>query len=281
MIVNILTIVGLILLVVIVIWGLLHLASLSGSWFSSFFSGSNSSIEVHAPESTRSGTPFTINWEYEADDAGVYAIQYACVDGLQMAAPAAEGRFQPIPCGASLVVDSSTNAAFLPILSGESAAQAAFSVVYIRAGSEERAAEGAAIVTIEPGEAPIAEEPEEEEPATPRPGGPADLMVAITSATVDPGGNAVVTFTISNTGSGTSDVYSFTAQLPTAQPYTYVSSAQAPLGPGSYVLNTIRFSQAIPGTIMVTVSGDGSVHNNTASHFLNAPYNQGGYPYLY
>lgn len=282
-IVNLLTIAGLIILIVVVIWGLLHLASLSGSWFSSFFGGSNSAIAVHAPESARSGTPFTINWEYEADDDGVYAIQYACADGLQIAAPAEEGRFQPIPCGASLVVGSATNAAFLPVLSGlsgDTAATAAFSVVYLRAGSEERIAEGAAIVTILPGEAPAVEEPDEEAPVAPVESGTADLTVVITSAQVDPGGNAVVTFNISNAGSGTSDVYSFTAQLPTAQPYTYVSSAQTPLSPGSYVVNTIRFSQAISGTVMVSVSGDGSVHNNTASHFLNAPYTQ-GYPYPY
>lgn len=280
-IVNILTIVGLVILGIIVIWGLIHLASLSSGWFASFFSSDKSaSIEIHAPERADSGTPFALNWDYEPEEVGVFAIQYACADGLQMAVPAAEGRFQPIPCGASLVIGTSTTLALLPILSASDPVRAALSVIYISEASKEKVAEGAAIVVIDAGEAPAAPEPEPEDSVDPRPSGPADLTVAITGVSVDPGGNAVVTFNISNAGSGTSDTYSFTAQLPTLQPYTYVSSAQTPLSPGSYVVNTIRFSQAIPGTIMVTVSGDASTHNNTASQFLNAPYGQ-GYPYPY
>src|SRR3989344_4511322 len=75
---NILAIVGFIILIVVVIWGLVHLASLSRGWFSSFFGESAAAIEVTAPKSATSGTPFTVSWKYEEPTEGSYALLYPC-----------------------------------------------------------------------------------------------------------------------------------------------------------------------------------------------------------
>ncbi|MDZ4227047.1 MAG: hypothetical protein U1D26_01060, partial [Patescibacteria group bacterium] len=62
---SILAIVGLVILVVIIIWGLVHLAGLSSNWFPSVFSRSSASeIIVRAPENATSGEAMTISWEY-------------------------------------------------------------------------------------------------------------------------------------------------------------------------------------------------------------------------
>ena len=46
---NILAIIGLIILVIIIVWGLVHLAELSSGWFSSLFEKSAPTLKIDAP----------------------------------------------------------------------------------------------------------------------------------------------------------------------------------------------------------------------------------------
>src|SRR3989344_4544394 len=57
---NILAIAGFIIIIVVVIWGLVHLANLSRSWFSSFFGTPGASIEMTAPKTAVSGQRFPV-----------------------------------------------------------------------------------------------------------------------------------------------------------------------------------------------------------------------------
>lgn len=300
MLVNVLTIVGLIILIVIVIWGLLHLARLSSGWFSGWFSSKpTNSITVTAPTSVTSGSPFALSWTYETDQAGNYALIYKCEDGLQFAVPTNSGTFQSVPCGTSYALGTTTKTAVLPILAASTSIKSVISVLFLPQGGQTGTpAQGSANVTVNPGTTPVpvTEKPDATDKPTPKPTGTPDLAVTIVAVgVIDQNGNfvqrapvsgyetAAVQFDVANVGSGTSGSYTFTAQLPTSQPYTYQSPVQAPLAAGSHVVNTLRFTQAVSGTFMVSLNGDANTNNNYASQYVNAPYQlqyNPGYQYI-
>src|ERR1700677_3046746 len=83
---NILAIIGLIILVIIIVWGLVHLAELSSGWFSSLFANNSAdTIQISAPGDVTSGTPATISWQYSTAATGTYAFLYQCQNGVQFA----------------------------------------------------------------------------------------------------------------------------------------------------------------------------------------------------
>ena len=109
--------------------------------------------------------------------------------------------------------------------------------------------------------------------------GPADLAVRILS--VSSGNPAVVMFDIANVGGSSSGSYTFTAYLPTADNYVYNSLVQYPLNPGDHVVNTLRFSQGVGGSVTIVVHAkDPNTANNTASQGL-VGYYQPQYQYQY
>ncbi|OGG79592.1 hypothetical protein A3A39_02065 [Candidatus Kaiserbacteria bacterium RIFCSPLOWO2_01_FULL_54_13] len=309
---NILAIVGFIILIVVVIWGLVHLASISRGWFSSFFGGSDTVIEVSAPESATSGIPFSVSWKYDEPTSGTYALLYRCESGLAFQTPAPSGNIMNgIPCGAAFTVSGEEKrVSVTPFLSGNSALDIPISIIFMpglpaatstaQAGATGTRAQGSATVKISPVSAP-APTPSPTTPTTPtpapltppsptpaptpaptsRPSTPADLSVYIISASTDASGQGVVTFDIANVGGTRSGTYYFTAQLPTVSGYTYSSPAQTSLTPGSHVVNTLRFSQGRSGVVSISIATpDANGSNNYASQSVNAPYPYGTYNYL-
>src|SRR3989344_5720416 len=76
---NVLAIIGFIILVVIILWGIFHLASLGGPWLSSLFNQtSSSSVQVSAPANATTSIPFTVSWKYSTSEKGTYAFLYQC-----------------------------------------------------------------------------------------------------------------------------------------------------------------------------------------------------------
>ncbi|QQG37829.1 MAG: hypothetical protein HYS26_04370 [Candidatus Kaiserbacteria bacterium] len=298
---NILAIVGFIILIVVVIWGLINLASISRGWLSSLFGGSRgAAIEVRAPASTTSGTPFTVSWTYEESDEGTYALLYQCQPGIRLqVAPSQNG----IPCGAAFNVGSSEKqVSVIPILSGQSTTNLPISIIFLPTATGTQA-EGSATVAVLPASGatpePTTPTPTPSSPETPAlPVGPADLSVQILSVSIDSSGNGTATFDIGNVGLSGSGTYYFTAQLPTQSGYTYSSPAQSSLSPGSHVVNTLRFSAGTGGVFSVTVDPSNAVQesnegNNFASQNASAQYynynnsynynysQTAGYPYTY
>src|SRR3989344_1629369 len=128
---NILAIVGFIILIVVVIWGLVNLAGISRGWFSSLF-GSGEVIEVMAPESATSGTPFAVSWQYDEPVPGTYAFLYACQTGLQFQTPAPLGSMNGIPCGAAFTLaNESKELSVTPFLSGPEALDVPLSIIFM------------------------------------------------------------------------------------------------------------------------------------------------------
>lgn len=267
---NILAIVGLIIVLIIVFWGLIHFANLLSPWFSSLFGPkqTTSALHVSAPTDATSGTPFTVRWTYSTTAAGTYAFLYPCNDSLHFKTVDAAGASGEIPCGAAFSVASSS-LTVIPVLSGTKSVDEPLTILFVPtlAGTQ---AQGSATVTINPGTEPV----QVAKPVVHS--GPADLSVQILSATVDQNGWAVVTFDIANVGSGDSGSYSFVAYLPTNSTYTYYSPVQVSLAPGSHIVNTLRFSQANSGAIAVLVDpsnvvNDANRTNNYAAQNLVMP----------
>ena len=309
---NILAIVGFIILIIIVIWGVLHIASLSSPWFSGMFTSEKNEIVVTAPAQVAANSPFVVSWKHASSNRGTYAILYQCAQGLKISV---EGN--AIPCGAAYTLGNATGtASILPTLSGTTSVAAAISVLYIpsAAGTTGPEATGSAIVRVVSGGAvqnppvqssdtpkPVTQKP----PSTPKPVPvtPADLSVRIIAVGVidqytgafvarapyAPTEISAVQFDIQNVGGSPSGSYTFQAQIPTTQPYTFSSQVQPSLGAGSHVVNTLRFTPAVNGTFSVQLhASDSRTSNNYASEWVTgvnqyqpqySGYQQ--YPYVY
>jgi len=297
---NVLAVAGFIVVIIVVIWGLVHLASISRGWFGSFFGGSSQeeTIEITAPENADSGEVFRITWAHEPSSTGSYAFLYQCVSGLEFRTPTPMGTLGAIPCGAAYTVPSENALTLTGLLSGTSSASVPLSIIFLPSATGTRA-EGSASMTINrgaviptPTPTPTPQPTPTPTPVpTPRPATPADLSVYIVSVIPDAAGVTTVTFSIANNGGTSSGTYYFTAQLPTSQAYTYSSPAQASLAPGAHIVNTLRFTQTRQGggTFSVSVDPSNTVResnevNNYASQFINTniynPYPQ-NYNYQY
>ncbi len=282
---NIPALIGLVIVLIIVIWGLVNLVSLSGSWFSSFFYKPPAGIQVSAPANATSGVPFTVSWKYSPSVKGSYAFLYQCQNDLSMSTQGATSTYLGVPCGIAYTIGTSGNSfSLMPKLSGSNPATSTITIVFIPSETGSRA-QGSATITVHPSApvAPAVQKPSPQPTATrapkrtyytaPHASGPADLAVRIVSSGVNADGSGFVTFDIGNIGGSTSGAYSFFAQLPTATPAPYTSAIQTPLSPGSHVINTLSFTDVAPGggTFTVEIGGDSNAGNNYASIFLSNP----------
>ena len=290
-----LAIAGIVILALIVLWGLIHLLTLSGGWFSGLFGGTKNAITVSAPAQVTSGTPFTLSWKHTTKERGSYAFLYQCKDGLTLYTPVA-GQFSEVKCGGAYTLGAATSSAvLLPVLSASSSVSDALTVVFISAATSTAAQpQGSATIIVVPQSTAQATSTKPAD-TTPNPkpivSGPADLALTILSNTVDAYGNASITFDVANIGQSASGVYYFQAQLPTQDSYSYTSPAQSPLSAGSHVVSTLNFTLAVPGSAVISLSGGNDVNgaNNFATQFINAPltsyqnsqpiYSPGAQPY--
>ncbi len=301
---NVLAIVGFIILIIIVIWGLLHIISLSSPWFSDMFKSSKKEIVVTAPVKVSANTPFNVSWKYSTNSRGTYAVLYQCAQGLKMSVDG-----NAIPCGAAYTLGNATGSvSMLPTLTATTSVQSGISVLFIpsAAGTTGPEATGSVSVNVVTGSldtpivvkpAPVVETPTptpQPKPTptpspTPRPVTPADLSVRVIAVGVidsytgafsarapySPNEVSAVQFDIQNVGGSHSGSYTFQAQIPTSQPYTFSSQVQPSLAPGAHVVNTLRFSPAMSGTFSVQVSGsDSNKTNNYASSWVTGAYQQ-------
>lgn len=287
-----LAIIGSVILIIIILWGLIHLLSLSSGFITNFFGGGSSKLEVVLPAEAASGTLMPVKWTYTTKEKGSYAFIYPCSEGFAFSLPAADDTYTALPCGAAYTLGGATNGvSVMPLLVGTSSLRTPISILFIPSG-EGAPIEGVGTVLIKsaaPAVTSVVEvKPEATPPvqtATPSYSGPADLSVTIVSVYIDQFGNGNATFNISNIGASPSGAYTFTAQLPTAQPYTYYSPAQSSLAPGSYIVNTLTFTQAISGNVDIVVDPSNSVRennegNNIASQYVAGTY-QNNYQYNY
>jgi hypothetical protein len=307
---NTLAIIGFVILIVIVIWGLIHIAALSTSSFGSWFS-SSPKVTVTAPANATSGQAVTISWKTSDTSAGSYSFLYQCEQNFEFTTQAQNGLMNRIPCGASINVGSSTSAMIMPIVAGSSTVSVPVSIVFIPSSGGTHS-EGSATISVAPVVQVVQTQPAaqttvqpsvSQKPATQTTAkpttkkttptysyatkhasnynlvahsasGPADLSVRIIAVgVIDPYSGALINrppaspsdvvgveFDIANIGGSSTGTWYFQAQLPIPAPNTYTSVAQISLVPGAHILNTLRFSQAIPGgTFTVIVDPIGQV----------------------
>ncbi len=309
MVSNVLAIAGFIIVTVVVLWGLIHLVTISRSWFASLFqSHAQTAIDVSAPATTTADAPFTLSWNYSQSGAGSYAFLYQCQNGLRMLTPGAQGALNAIPCGAAFIINGTAQSlALTPEISGipnGEAISVPLSILFMSnatTSSSSAIAQGGATVSVvanattattAPTITPATAATHAASATTAAQTGTPDLAVHITSAS-NSAGIAAVTFTISNDGTAPSGSYYFTAQIPSSPTYTYTSPMQSSLDPSAHVVNTLRFSQNAgqAGVFSVTVDPASLVResnrtNNTASQTISASTYQTyqyytPYPYQY
>lgn len=191
-----------------------------------------------------------------------------------------------IPCGTAYTLGGATSSvALTPMLSATSSIDTALTLIFIPSSTTtvETSAQGRVQFSVHPAKNPPKVTTVKPQTTTQKPAAnpaipsayttPADLAVRIVSASVDAYGNATVSFDVANVGGSPSGTYYFTAQLPTAQPYTYTSPAQASLSPSSHIVSTLNFTLAVPGNFVVSLSSgtDSNGANNFTTQFINAP----------
>ena len=276
---NILAIVGLLIVLIIIIWGILHFATLISPWFSSLFNSKTSAaLHVKAPANATSGDPLTVSWTYATASKGTYAFLYPCNDSLKF--DTVDGK--KIPCGAAYIAGTSS-IAVVPTLSGTTTVvKEPLTVIFLPNTTGTAQAQGSATVAV----GPAAQKPVvvKQTPTYTAPSGPSDLSVSIISVSADQYGNGTAVFDIVNIGGSESGTYYFTAQLPTRSGYTYSSPAQVSLAPQSHIVSTLRFTQAMSGVFSVSVGApDANQANNYASATISAPqyYDTTNYNYTY
>jgi hypothetical protein len=255
MVSNALAIIGFIILIVIVVWGLVHIASLSTGSLGSLFS-STPKVEVTAPKNGTSGQPVGISWKYTGKEVGTYAFLYQCQQNFQFITnvTGSQAVVTKIPCGTAINVGSSTAATVIPVSTATNALPVPITVVFTSQDGKTHA-EGSASISIAPGTntntPPIATTtpptPKQTKPtATTSYGkpsysthtplalvahaasGPADLQVRlITVGVMDPSGALInrapaspydivgIEFDIANVGGSPTGSWSFSASLPT------------------------------------------------------------------
>ncbi|MEK7156744.1 MAG: hypothetical protein AAB790_02965 [Patescibacteria group bacterium] len=291
---NTLAIVGFIIVIVIVLWGLFNIATLGAPWLSSLFGGGSDSIKVTAPASVISGTSFAITWKYSTSEQGTYAFLYQCKDVVHFRSDAT-GAPVTIPCGAAYTVATSNNTLTVtPLLSGTASTSVPLSIVFIPGATTSKQVQGSATVMVVPAAAatpPVVTEPATSTPPATPPvnpppqAGPADLSVQILSVVPDGAGGGIATFDIGNEGLSSTGVYSFTAHLPMTDGRLYNSPAQTSLAPGDHVVNTLRFSQAMSGIFSIVVhagtKNEARTDNNYAAREVIMPYIPPTYPQQY
>jgi len=285
---NILAIVGFIILIAIIIWGLIHVAILASPSLSSLFNKKTpEALVVTAPSQATSGEAFTVSWKYTPPAAGSYAFLYQCKGDLQFETPGAGGAMNIVPCGAAFTVGASGDTlSVTPLLSGTSSVSVPLSILFLPGTAGGQQVQGNATIAVNPGAvqptpAPVQTPAQPVTPVAPQPvhvSSPADLSVQILSVnTVS--GTSVVSFDIANIGGTSSGTYYFEAFLPTQSQYVYTSPPQVSLAPGSHIISTLRFTQTIGGIFSILVDPSNMVPeanktNNYASQTIQAPYYQ-------
>ena len=315
---SVVAIIAFIVLIVIVLWGLVHLTSFSRTWLGSLLTRSTPGIVVSVPKIATSTEPFNVTWKYTTAAKGTYAFLYQCKSGLQIRTAGQNNTENLVPCGAAYTIPGAdTSLSVTPYLSGTSSVSVPVSIIFMPSATSTSGAQGSASVLIRvPGAMPtpvvatvmnpVASTTQTVTTSTTQPTtnqkparvyrGAADLAVRIVAVgVIDPSTGAfvrrpptspddvsAVQFDIGNVGGSPSGTYYFEARLPTQNGYTYSSQPQNPLGPGDHVLNTLRFTDANPmgGNVYLTITTEdaNNVNNDTSQWMNGTGYNYSAYP---
>ena len=315
---NILAIIGLIILIVIIIWGIVHLVTLSSGWFSGFFQQNNTpTITVSAPNDATAGAPITLSWTNSSTENGTYAFIYQCQQNFQFdTIDPTTNTANPLQCGTAIALASSTvqSVQVLPLMAPNATSSVSVPVSIVFTQSNGTQTTGNSTLTIHPGSNTPVTQTQTQTPTQPtkpvtitkptttytRPTHttPADLAVHIIAVgSIDPNTGAFVAspatspnqvsaveFSIQNVGGSRSGTYYFSANLPTTDGYIYQSPAQASLAPGSSIVNTLRFTQVTNGggQFSVSINPGGNVresnYSNNTAQIFVPAYTYNGYP---
>jgi hypothetical protein len=288
--------IGFLILIVVVVWGLLHIVQISNISWGSFFK-SSPNIEITLPKNAPANEVATVSWNLTNESSpGTFAFMYQCGKGVSFMS--LTGRSKNIPCGSAVVIGTSTTARFIPTTnSGTSTLAVPITVIFTPSNGDTRISASDNLPVIQSSAhaeietATIAPPPIKKTVvhSTYAPTAPSDIAVRIIAVGyIDPASGALlmnrapqpgdvvgIEFDIANIGGKSTGTWYFEAHLPTATPYTYTSPAQKSLASGDHIVNTLRFTQLAPGGGLITVIADpgqsvsdANRANNEAAQFV-------------
>lgn len=303
---NIVSILIVIVIVAVGLWGLTWLLQGGLGTLPSFFGGTKTLTLTTESMTVEPDVPFTLQWTDTTRGSGVYAFAYQCVNGVKLAAASTLGSYSDIACDTPYQIAS--DARSLPLVAHVTATKAVdvpFALAYIENGAKVAETSGVmnvavrgATTTPSTGTAtttkPTTQKPTTTKPTTngttsPSTGKPAYVNLAIqhiqtgwsdgyygwsVKNTFNSMETAAVRFRVTNTGTGTSGQWRFIADLPTSPVRPYISEYQRGLRPGESFEFTIRADHLQVGNPafvirIETIGTDMTPSDNTASAAIN------------
>jgi hypothetical protein len=283
------------------------------STLASPFDRVSNEIDVNVPSSSvNSNEPFEISWKHNGQDRGLYAFSYRCRPGFQFQIPQPDGTYLPLVCETPYNIPSSDDSLrLIPISSLNRFLDVPFVLAYLDSEGE-IVAEGSNMITVvnpvasgSPDTVSVGNgnsvtspaPPTTVTPSTPTPGPsvattPANLpdfsvrildigsintntRTFVPQSTLSSTDIGAVRFEVTNSGSKSSGVWTFSASLPTNPAFEYTSERQRSLNQGDRIEYTIQFDRLVKGTNTFTVHVDTaneinevSERNNIATHAI-------------
>lgn len=312
---NIVSILIVIVIVAVGLWGLTWLLQGGLGSLPSFFGGNEELTLTPESMTVEPDVPFTLQWTDSTRGSGVYAFAYQCVNGVTLAAASTLGSYSDIACDTPYQIASDARA--LPLVAHVTAPNAVdipFALAYIENGAKIAEASGVMNVTARGGTTtpstgsgtttptkPTTQKPPTTKPqgnGTPSPSTNKPTYVNLAIQNIQTGWSdgyygwsvkntfnsmetAAVRFRVTNTGTGTSGQWRFIADLPTSPAQPYISEYQRGLRPGESFEFTVRADHLQVGNPafvirIETIGADMTPGDNTASAAINV-YNSGSW----
>tara|TARA_B100000745_G_scaffold219274_1_gene146016 strand:- start:29903 stop:30859 length:957 start_codon:yes stop_codon:yes gene_type:complete len=309
---RILAIVVFIILLIVGLWSAIQVITFVPSLFNESSTGSDGAIALNGEnivvqtsrDTVYSGETLTIDWVREGSNEGVVSFAYGCTEGVYF-----EIAQDTVPCNVPFTMAPSVSTLTVVPFSSKEKVDVAFAITYT--DPQNKNVRDTKTITIigTINDAPTEPTPVEEDPLpttpveppatyTPQPirvprtsvpYGVADLQITNvrpgvtapygqfeTKQTVSRYETGAVKFTVTNSGTKTTNYWYFRANLPVIGGYEFVSEAQPPLTPGSSLEILITFDQLAPGvgTIVIRVDPynyipETNEYNNTALKTMN------------
>ena len=290
---------GLIAVLLLGAWGIIQLAiaipNLFGSGSSLLTSSAKTeTLAVSSAASITSGQTLQVTWTHGNESTNTqysYAISYACVNGLSIAAPVPTGAYQTVACNTPFnYVNAAQHMTVIPTLTGTASTPLVFTITSTNLATGVITATGTSTTIVAPSATakpattiakPAVSKPAATTyyPAATRPAlyGYPDLATTITSIT--PGnGTTVVQFTIANVGTNiVNSGWTFSASLPINGAYTFASQPQQALYPGDKIVYNLSFSNTFGGTSTQYPSQYPSQYTSGYGYSTGTSYPASGY----
>lgn len=267
---RIIAVIGLIAILLLGAWGIIQLAFIIPSFFSSVGNKTTTteSLSLSMPATVASGDTIPLSWMHKGASATnqySYSISYACADGqttiVALKAPLPTGAYQAVGCNTPFNYTNATNASkLIATVAGTKSASLNLTVTATKLSSGAVTASAAGSLMVTPAKTAVTTTKTTTKTSsgstyvaakrTTQLYGYPDLAVSIASnlGRVTSGSRVALQFVVQNIGTNVAPAgWSFSALLPYNPVYTFTSDAQQALYPGDKIVYTLGYDAQFSG----------------------------------